>query len=682
MRREVGPARIGLELGVAGHLVEGGARLVEAGRAGVAAAGDVERGQVERQADQVVAQRVGDEFVDLVADLARHAAHDLAHRDVRIDRAVLVEGDRVEEGLDQADVLLVHVAVDARHGLVEHRVAEAVHDVGEFRHDGRVDVGRIREHEGIDARLHGAREFLEHHVLVLHLVDEAAGLEQALAVPHEGRQVGRHRLDVDQQPFVDEGQVAAGEDGVLVLLDQAVVLVVEDGVDGGQADVLVAAAVAVDEVAVEQLVVIGADRLRPAIGDAVVVGHQLHPRRHRVVVVVVGAGRGGMRDVVEEGVVGAHGVGRQRHAQAAVGARIAFDQSGGGDDLDEAVRAADEFAVAVGRQQRHVEDVGVAQLDAQQLGGLLLHFGPVAGSVGAVEQASGSQRLAVHHRVLAQEDLVRRVRGIGLVLVDEGGRGVDLGAQVVVGGAELAVGTGADAILGARHHHEIGRAARDIQRVVLLQRNEDGAATLADQVEPVVEELAEQRHHAVERRRQADVGRLVRDQERAVGRHLNRVQAGIGRDVGAVLGGDDRRRVVIGLVDDQVRNDARLRIEDHVARCDGLVAGTGDGRIAAQDIGGDAFRIVPLPGDQARHGVVGRAHAFHARQQAVPGAVDRAQAVGQQGAADVVAQLVAVDAAVGIGAVFCNLDLVEDKQEVVEIDVEVVLRVVSHVAFP
>ena len=45
------------------------------------------------------------------------------------------------------------------------------------------------------------------------------------------------------------------------MLDQPVVLGVEDVVDGGQADVLVDAAVAGDVVRVEQLVVVGARRL-------------------------------------------------------------------------------------------------------------------------------------------------------------------------------------------------------------------------------------------------------------------------------------------------------------------------------------------------------------------------------------------------------------------------------------
>ena len=80
---EVDPARVGLELAVGGHVVELAARGVQRRNAGVAAARDVDRGEVERQAEQVVAHRLGDELVDLVADLARHAAHDGAGRLLR-----------------------------------------------------------------------------------------------------------------------------------------------------------------------------------------------------------------------------------------------------------------------------------------------------------------------------------------------------------------------------------------------------------------------------------------------------------------------------------------------------------------------------------------------------------------------------------------------------------------------
>ncbi len=62
--------------------------------------------EVERQAEQIVAQRIGDELVDLVAPLARHAAHDGAGSHVGCHGfAVESKGDRVEERLDQSDVV-------------------------------------------------------------------------------------------------------------------------------------------------------------------------------------------------------------------------------------------------------------------------------------------------------------------------------------------------------------------------------------------------------------------------------------------------------------------------------------------------------------------------------------------------------------------------------------------------
>ncbi len=94
----------GLQRAVLGLLVELAPRLVERGHAGLAGAGDVERAEVERQADQVVAQRVGHVLVDLVADLSAHAAQDGAGRRIGVDAAG-VERDRIEEGVDQADVV-------------------------------------------------------------------------------------------------------------------------------------------------------------------------------------------------------------------------------------------------------------------------------------------------------------------------------------------------------------------------------------------------------------------------------------------------------------------------------------------------------------------------------------------------------------------------------------------------
>ena len=80
---EVDPALVGRELAVAGQLVELAPRRVERRDAGVAAAREVDGREVERQAEQVVAQRLGLELVDLVADLAGGAAHDGAGRLLR-----------------------------------------------------------------------------------------------------------------------------------------------------------------------------------------------------------------------------------------------------------------------------------------------------------------------------------------------------------------------------------------------------------------------------------------------------------------------------------------------------------------------------------------------------------------------------------------------------------------------
>ena len=76
MLHEVGPARVGLELAVAGLVVELARAALSVGMPASRPRAILIAGKVERQAEQVVAQRLGDELVDLVADLARDAAHD------------------------------------------------------------------------------------------------------------------------------------------------------------------------------------------------------------------------------------------------------------------------------------------------------------------------------------------------------------------------------------------------------------------------------------------------------------------------------------------------------------------------------------------------------------------------------------------------------------------------------
>ena len=96
---------------------------------------------------------------------------------------------------------------------------------------------------------------------------------------------------------------------------------------------------------------------------------------------------------------------------------------------------------------------------------------------------------------------MRGMRRIGLVLVDKGGRGVD-GTAIVEAfvDADRRRIVAEDAICsrrrgGARQHHEIQGAGRGaVERIIRLQRDHHRAiAALVDEVEAVIEELAEQR---------------------------------------------------------------------------------------------------------------------------------------------------------------------------------------------
>src|SRR5262249_54017110 len=114
------------------------------------------------------------------------------------------------------------------------------------------------------------------------------------------------------------------------------------------------------------------------------------------------------------------------------------------------------------------------------------------------------------------------------------------------------------------------------ERVVGLERNEDRAvAALGDEIEAVIEELAEEREPRIERRRQPDVRRHVVELEdlSIVGGAEQTVQTGAGDDMNAIFqnvvggvekaigtwieGGRIGRRVIGGLIDDQVADGAR-----------------------------------------------------------------------------------------------------------------------------
>ena len=566
----VGPAFVGAQEFAAGCGKELLACFIQRGHAGVTAARDVQRSKVKRQTDKVVTQRAGDELVDIGPDFTRHAA---CHRTCSLIRGqdpILIEGHRVEEGGDQVGRGVDAVRVHGLDVLGQHRVAEAIDHMSELGKDRGVDFQRAVHHEHTDLRLHAAAELFEGQVLILHFGRELGDLEQALAIPGQGcGRCGCNILLSDRrhQPFVDEGQLATGKNGLLHLVDLTVMLGVENVVDGGQAEVLVAAAVTRDVVAIQQFVVIGLV-LAELVRDDGVAGFGIRVRCldggfAGEAIHDIGAGGRVMGDILEEGVTvaqclcGIDRVGQVTLDQDMLG-RAVHDTEVGvcHDKLRQAVRTGDEVAIGVGGQQRTIQNIGVGQVDAQKVTGLRLDVAPCGHAAAcAVQQMTGGHRHAIIQRIFAQEDLVRRVRGVGLVLIDPWRGLVEVLAHVI-GGAQDPVGTGL--VRRAGQHHEVGGRTFDVKRIIRLQRNIDGAAAaLADEVETVVEELAEQRHPRVVGRRKTFIRRDV-GQAQVVAVHFDgvcgqqRVQCGLrchgcgfgrGGRSGHCVGGVHRREV-------------------------------------------------------------------------------------------------------------------------------------------
>ena len=499
--------------------------FVERGHAGVAAAGDVQRRQIQWQPHQIVAQGFGHKLVNLIANLPGHAADDLPGCDRRRYSTVLVEFHRVQEGLNQTHLLCAHctgvrihhlvACIEAVHRFSEHGVPEAVHHMGKLCNDGWVQVGGCRKHKGVDGRLHLAAELFKDQMLVLHFRHKSGSLEEALAIPVQGgyaRRIGwnlRHRGQVGSQPFVDDGEASAGQDGLLVGLHQPVVLGVKHGVDSGQANVLIAAAVTGDVMPVQQFVVVGAPWLgcSGCTHGGVEVSGFLNLRCGGNTVVVKKTGRGVVGNVIQKGVPRAQGVrgghwcrrGSLHHdVVRRVGDAVGTDTD---NDLRKTAGAGNEFSVRVGAQQRDVEHVKVVQFNAQHAAGLRLDFGPVGNpAVGAVEQEARGRGASGRHFVFAQEHLVRCVGRVGLVLVDERRGGVDRLVGLVIRRAHEAVDPCRGDRGGTGQRHEV-RSARHIQRIVGLQGNVDRAiAALGNQVQTVVKKLPEQGHPAIEGR--------------------------------------------------------------------------------------------------------------------------------------------------------------------------------------
>ena len=605
VQAEVDPVCVRLELRVAGRRVELTAKLVQRWDALAACAGHVDRRKVERQTQQVVAQGLGHELVDLVADLVGHPHQDGARRLLgaeRAGRAAIPVRGWVQEPVQQWDVVGRSVLVDAGDVLGQHRVAEAVDRVRELRLDGRVDVGlsECKAGERVDERLHLASELLEHQVLVLHLGHEPGCLEHALTLGERRR---RGCVVVRKQ-----SRVCGVVERRRHVIDKTVVLGVEDLVDCRQRDVLVEPTVAADGVKVEQLVVIlaGRDRVQAAAGRVVGVRDLVDFRGCRVVVVVELVRDRGVRDVVQECDLEVRDVcGRCDRSRD-----VALEEGSVRQDVlrEPACRTRDEVAVQVGGDHRNVEDVLVTERQAKHVACLCFDLCPVRlAAVRAADQLAGRNRLACRQRVLTQEHLMGRVRRVRLALVHERCVGVARVLDVVEAGVRRGrVGVAQNAVRarlvgrpGQRHEPlacgqvvsrlvrgGVGVVVEDVvracdERVVRPQRDEHrAAAALGRLVDTVVEELAEDRKQSVERRREADVRGHVRDEER-----VESGRAGRGVVVGP-LGRCPEERARDGA---RTGNDRQL---GHVGSCEGALERdrhggrqrpTGDGDVASAD---------------------------------------------------------------------------------------------------
>ena len=295
--------------------------------------------------------------------------------------------------------------------------------------------------------------------------------------------------------------VHLGQDHFLQVSHQPVVFRVEDVMDGGQADVLVTAPIAGDVVSIEQLVIVIAARIR-----AVEI-----PEADLGIAVRDPAGRKGIvRDVVQEGMSGAGRAGRADGM-----GRVVDEGSVGHRELGISIGSALEAPIRVDLEQGNVGHIGIGQVDPEQVPRLRLDLSPrCQAAVVALEESPGGDRTAGPiRRVFAQEDLVRGMRGVCLVLIDERCRLIDVFVDIV-GRFEHPIRPG---LIGRpRQHHEVGPAAVLVKWVVGLQRDgHRSAPALVDEIQSMIEELTEECEPLIERRR-SGIRPLVRNNAVAV----------------------------------------------------------------------------------------------------------------------------------------------------------------------
>ncbi|GJE44651.1 hypothetical protein AEGHOMDF_3840 [Methylobacterium soli] len=431
---EIRPRRVGrhsarsrkahgvLDVGVLG-LGEVHPHLVQGAEADIAPAGHVEGEEIRVDAHEVVADRVDDVEVHRLRLLAGDAAQDRARPELLVARLRDVarrqrhrEGPgvvrRVQEGVEERDVLRLAVGIEHREGLADQRMADAVHRGGELVRDPRVGVLVVARvsvaARALDAADQHVGELVEDDALIFRLVEHLGGLEQLLT--------------------------RAREAGGLQVLDMEVVVSRPDRVHRGERHVLVRAPVARHVVVEEVHVGVGVEEQRMAAA---------HEVRHQAVqhIRVVGAGL-----LVEEAAGGP--------ARQGVGRVIRPERDG-----------------AAGQVRRVEDGVGVPMVLDQLAQGRQELEARIRRVGSAREQVRSEAPRAV---ALPQELADEFGRAIGLVLVDEGRGLVEVLRDSVLVAADRAAGqirrvVGAGRAARARlpdHDRAVAALAQEIEPVV------------------------------------------------------------------------------------------------------------------------------------------------------------------------------------------------------------------------
>ena len=108
--------------------------------------------------------------------------------------------------MNQPNIIALHRHVGTSDRFRQHRVTKAVHHMGKFSENSRINIGAVREYKRVYRRLYGTGKLFKRQMLVLHLGGKTPGLEQIFAVPLQGARVHRDLRDlvIWQQPLVNQ----------------------------------------------------------------------------------------------------------------------------------------------------------------------------------------------------------------------------------------------------------------------------------------------------------------------------------------------------------------------------------------------------------------------------------------------------------------------------------------------